>query len=76
MGFDVKEKVGQPCVGVKTEGNEISEEKQAAREGIMSFREEQKATERKEGHGIEICRIGEETRCRGKRNWGSPGISE
>lgn len=67
MGFDVKEKVGLPCVGVKAEGNEISEEKQAVGEGIMSFREEQKATkrkeQRKEGHGIEICRIGEETRC-------------
>lgn len=56
-----------PCVGVKAEGNEISEEKQAVGEGIMSFREEQKALkrkeQRKEGHGIEICRIGEETRC-------------
>lgn len=56
-----------PCVGVKAEGNEISEEKQAVGVGIMSFREEQKATkrkeQRKEGHRIEICRIGDETRC-------------
>lgn len=51
---------------MKAEGNEISEEKQAVGEGIMSFRELQKARKRKEvrkeGQGIEIRRIGEETR--------------
>lgn len=65
---------------MKAEGNEISEEKHAVGEGIMSFREEQKAEkrkeQRKEGQGIELCRIGEKTRFSGRWNWERPGIRE
>lgn len=48
---------------MEAEGNEISEEKHAVGERIMSFREEKRKEQRKEGQGIEICRIEEKTRC-------------